>query len=50
MPSMELVERQALVDWLIANGVDEVGGYGHVSADDLADQMLKTWTIGRPHK
>lgn len=34
-----MVTKEDLKAWLIANGVDEVRGYGHICADDLADRM-----------
>lgn len=39
------VETSDLEEWLIANGVDEVRGYGHICAEDLADRMLKAMTM-----
>jgi hypothetical protein len=34
-----MVRHEDLEAWLVANGIDEVRGYGHICATDLAERM-----------
>ena len=43
------VTKEELSSWLIRNGyAEEKPGYGHVSGDELADELLSHYTISDP--
>jgi hypothetical protein len=40
--------RDELVKWLLARGMaEEVSGFGYVTADELADELLKRYEMKR---
>jgi hypothetical protein len=42
----ESVRPELLAEWLLVNGfAEEKRGYGHVSAEDLAEALLETFEI-----
>lgn len=39
-------KKNEVVDWLLANGyAEEKPGYGHVSADELAQALIDEWDL-----
>ena len=46
---MSAVSKEELASWLIRNGYAEPKrGYGHVSGDELAGELLAAFTVARP--
>lgn len=44
--SADTVRRELLAQWLLIHGfAEEERGYGHVSAEDLADALVDTFEI-----